>query len=48
MSEAEQQSEQWEEASGSAVKKVKIIPSARKVMTTVFWDLQGGVLIRLF
>jgi len=39
------QSEQWVEAGGSAPKKAKTVPSAEKMMATIFWDSYGVVLI---
>lgn len=39
------QSKQWVEAGGSAPKKAKTVPSAGKVMATVFWDAHGIILI---
>jgi histone-lysine N-methyltransferase SETMAR len=39
--ESKQQSKQWTEASCSVPKKTRSVPSARKVMATVFWDAEG-------
>ncbi|KMQ88717.1 mariner transposase [Lasius niger] len=36
-----QQSKQWTSPGESAPKKAKTVPSAGKVMATVFWDSQG-------
>lgn len=43
--ETKQQSKQWVEAGSSAPKKAKVVPSAGKVMATVFWDAKGIILI---
>lgn len=43
--ETKQQSKQWTEAGCSAPKKAKTIPSAGKVMASVFWDAKGILLI---
>ena len=43
--ETKQQSKQWMGAGESAPKKAKTVPSAGKVMATVFWDSHGVVLI---
>lgn len=43
--ETKQQSKQWVEADGPAPKKAKSIPSAGKVMASVFWDAKGILLI---
>lgn len=43
--EQKQQSKQWIEAGKSAPKKAKVVPSAGKVMATVFWDYKGVLLI---
>jgi histone-lysine N-methyltransferase SETMAR len=40
-SESKQQSKQWTEASCSAPKKTRSVPSAGKVMVSVFWDADG-------
>ena len=39
--ESKQQSKQWTEAGCSAPKKTRSIPSAGKVMASVFWDAEG-------
>jgi len=39
--ESKQQSKQWTEAGCSASKKTRSVPSAGKVMTSVFWDDEG-------
>jgi len=39
--ESKQQSKQWTEASCSAPKKTNSVPSAGKVMASVFWDAEG-------
>jgi hypothetical protein len=39
--ESKQQSKQWTEAGYSAPKKTRSIPSAGKVMASVFWDAEG-------
>ena len=41
--ETKQQSKQWISPDESAPKKAKTVPSARKVMATVFWDSQGVI-----
>ncbi|CAK9820465.1 Histone-lysine N-methyltransferase SETMAR [Anthophora plagiata] len=38
--ETKEQSKQWTERGESAPKKAKTVPSAGKVMTSVFWDAQ--------
>jgi hypothetical protein len=43
--ESKQQSKQWTEAGCSASKKTRSIPSARKVMASVFWDNEGILFI---
>lgn len=43
--ETKQQSKQWIGPGESAPKKAKTVPSAGKVMATVFWDSRGVVLI---
>ena len=43
--ETKEQSNQWTEAGGSAPKKAKTVQSAGKVMTSVFWDYKGILLI---
>lgn len=43
--ETKQQSKQWVKMGESAPKKAKTVPSAGKVMATVFWDSQGIILI---
>jgi len=45
--EAKQQSKQWTEADSSAPKKTRSVPSAGKVMASVFWDGEGILLIIL-
>jgi hypothetical protein len=39
--ESKQQSKQWTEAGCSAPKKTRSVPSAGKVMASVFWDAEG-------
>jgi len=39
--EFKQQSKQWTETGCSAPKKTRSVPSAGKVMTSVFWDAEG-------
>jgi hypothetical protein len=39
--EPKEQSKQWTEAGCSAPKKTRSVPSARKVMASVFWDAEG-------
>jgi len=39
--ESKQQSKQWAEAGCSAPKKTRSVPSAGKVMASVFWDAEG-------
>lgn len=43
--ETKEQSKQWVGKGESAPKKAKTVPSAGKVMATVFWDSQGIILI---
>lgn len=43
--ETKQQSKQWTEAGCSAPKEAKTIPSAGKVMASVFWDAKGILLV---
>jgi histone-lysine N-methyltransferase SETMAR len=43
--ESKQQSKQWAEAGCSAPKKTRLLPSAGKVMTSVFWDAEGILFI---
>ena len=46
--ETKEQSKQWTERGESAPKKVKTVPSAGKVMASVFWDARGTVFIFIF
>ena len=39
--ESKQQSKQWTETGCSAPKKTRSVPSAGKVMVSVFWDAEG-------
>jgi histone-lysine N-methyltransferase SETMAR len=43
--ESKQQSKQWTEAGCSAPKKTSSVPSAGKVMASVFWDAEGILFI---
>jgi histone-lysine N-methyltransferase SETMAR len=43
--ESKQQSKQWTEAGCSAPKKTRLVPSAGKVMASVFWDAEGTLFI---
>jgi len=43
--ESKQQSKQWTEAGCSAPKKTRSVPSAGKVMASVFWDTEGILFI---
>jgi histone-lysine N-methyltransferase SETMAR len=43
--ESKQQSKQWTEASCSAPKKKRSVPSAGKIMASVFWDAEGTLFI---
>jgi histone-lysine N-methyltransferase SETMAR len=43
--ESKQQSKQWTEAGCSAPKKTSSVPSAGKVMRSVFWDAEGILVI---
>jgi len=43
--ESKQQSKQWTEASCSAPKKTRSVPSAGKAMASVFWDAEGIFLL---
>jgi hypothetical protein len=44
-SESRQQSKQWTEAGCSVPKKTRSVPSAGKVMASVFWDAEGILFI---
>jgi histone-lysine N-methyltransferase SETMAR len=46
--ESKQQSKQWTEAGCSAPKKTRSVPSAGKVMASVFWDADGILFIDYF
>jgi len=46
--ESKQQSKQWTEAGCSAPKKTRSVPSARKVMASVFWDAESILFIDYF
>ena len=43
--ESKQQWKQWKEAGCSAPKKTRSVPSAEKVMASVFWDAEGILFI---
>jgi hypothetical protein len=43
--ESNQQSKQWIEAGCSGPKKTRSVPSAEKVMASVFWDAEGILFI---
>ena len=43
--ESKQQSKQWTEAGCSGSKKTRSVPSAGKVMASVFWDAEGILFI---
>ena len=43
---SKQESMQWHMKGGPAPKKFKVVPSAGKVMATIFWDFEG-ILYRL-
>lgn len=43
--ETKEQSKQWVIKGESAPKKAKTVPSAGKIMATVFWDSQGIIFI---
>jgi histone-lysine N-methyltransferase SETMAR len=43
--ESKQQSKQWTEAGFSAPKKTRSVPSAGKVMASVFWEVEGILFI---
>jgi histone-lysine N-methyltransferase SETMAR len=43
--ESKQQSKQWTEAGCSAPNKTRLVPSAGKVMASVFWDAEGILFI---
>jgi len=43
--ECKQQSKQWTEAGCSVPKKTRSVPSAGKVMASVFWDAEGNLFI---
>jgi histone-lysine N-methyltransferase SETMAR len=42
---SKRQSKQWTEAGCSAPKKTRLVPSAGKVMASVFWDAEGILFI---
>jgi histone-lysine N-methyltransferase SETMAR len=42
---SKQQSKQWTETGCSAPKETRSVPSARKVMASVFWDAEGILFI---
>jgi len=46
--ESKQQSKQWTETGCSAPKKTRSVPSARKVMASVFWDAESILFIDYF
>ena len=46
--ETKQQLKQWISPNESAPKKAKTVPSAGKVMATLFWDSQGVILILIY
>ena len=43
--ESKQQSMQWKHAGSPCPKKAKTVPSAGKVMVTVFWDVEGVLML---
>jgi histone-lysine N-methyltransferase SETMAR len=43
--ESKRQSKQWTEVGCSVPKKTRSVPSAGKVMTSVFWDAEGILFI---
>jgi hypothetical protein len=43
--ESKQQSKHWTEAGRSAPEKTRLVPSAGKVMASVFWDAEGILFI---
>ena len=43
MPEIKEQSKQWTSPGEHAPKKAKRVPSARKIMATVFWDSKGSI-----
>ena len=43
--EANQQSKQWAQSCLASQKKAKTVPSAGKVMETVFWDVCGTIIV---
>jgi len=43
--ETKEQSKQWTSPGEPALKKARTVPSAGKVMATVFWDSQGVIYI---
>jgi hypothetical protein len=45
--ESKHASMQWKHPSSNSTKKFKVMPSAGKVMLTVFWDSQGELLAHL-
>jgi hypothetical protein len=47
MPESKQHSKEWTEAGCSAPKKTRSVPSAGKVMASVFWDDEGILFIIL-
>jgi hypothetical protein len=45
MPEMKEESKQWTSPGKQAPKKAKTVPSARKVMATIFWDSKGIIFI---
>ena len=43
--ETKEQSMQWKNSDSPPPKKAKVVPSAQKVMATVFWDAEGVILL---
>jgi len=46
-SEMKRQSMEWSHLHSPSKKKAKTVPSAAKVMGTVFWDAEGWILTKL-
>ena len=43
--ETTQASRQWKHKESPILTKFKVVPSASKVMSTVFWDMRGVLLV---
>ena len=47
-SESKRQSMQWKDPSSLASKKFKTQASTRKVMLTIYWDVNGPILVHFY